>query len=414
MQRAYCVYFLFVLAWLSDCFAATPPPNDEFDSRTFLEGNLVRFSGTLAGATVRPLEPYAAGPTVWWSWTAMETAPVTIQVWNVQRPGAPFSTSDYSYFNVYSPSNLALGFPTNDWPVTAVARMVFLPDAPHPTLCFTGYAGKTYQFQLTGQTSADYEFSLTAANEPVILLHPETTTANDQGAVLFSVLAVGVLPMEYQWQKGGAVIAGADSPTLVFTNVSAGDAGAYSVMVSNATGVSTSRVAHLYVTPNASPPQLQSVGFTTANELSFLLTGEAGRHYRMESSTNLVDWVPESTLVSRCFFNSRPVSNSFVFASNGVAKLQVPANWQKKFVRAIRYAPSNEVCNVHLKQLRFLKNLWAVQTQKGPIDTPQDKELFMPYKTPKPRCPGGGFYTLGAVSAVPQCSISGHVLVEPQ
>jgi hypothetical protein len=60
--------------------------------------------------------------------------------------------------------------------------------------------------------------------------------------------------MTYQWQKSGAPlsnggnITGATTAVLNLTGVSGADVGNYSVVVSNASGVITSRVAPLTVT----------------------------------------------------------------------------------------------------------------------------------------------------------------------
>src|SRR2546427_8729098 len=63
------------------------PPNDQFTNSIVLVGNSVTFSGTLNGATNEAGEPYPYIPvpelwrsTVWWSWTATEAAPVTIEL----------------------------------------------------------------------------------------------------------------------------------------------------------------------------------------------------------------------------------------------------------------------------------------------------------------------------------------------
>lgn len=72
--------------------------------------------------------------------------------------------------------------------------------------------------------------------------------------VSFTVTAAGVAPLGYQWFKNGAplgnggAIAGANTTTLNLTGVSLGDAGSYSIVVSNAVGATvTSRAAVLQV-----------------------------------------------------------------------------------------------------------------------------------------------------------------------
>lgn len=67
----------------------------------------------------------------------------------------------------------------------------------------------------------------------------------------FRATAAGVVPMAYQWLKGatplvnGGNVAGATSPTLTLTGVSAADVASYSLVISNAVGVITSTPAAL-------------------------------------------------------------------------------------------------------------------------------------------------------------------------
>jgi hypothetical protein len=63
----------------------------------------------------------------------------------------------------------------------------------------------------------------------------------------FSVLADGAAPLKYEWKKDGASIAGATGSTLRLVNVTASQAGSYSVLVTNNSGSVTSNSAALTV-----------------------------------------------------------------------------------------------------------------------------------------------------------------------
>jgi hypothetical protein len=72
------------------------PVNDDFTNRTVLSGSSVTFTGTLESATLESGEPAAQNPfgtlgiwpykygggvdqaSVWWSWTASTSGPVTV------------------------------------------------------------------------------------------------------------------------------------------------------------------------------------------------------------------------------------------------------------------------------------------------------------------------------------------------
>ncbi|MEI2725630.1 MAG: hypothetical protein V9H26_19580 [Verrucomicrobiota bacterium] len=68
-------------------------------------------------------------------------------------------------------------------------------------------------------------------------------------------------------------------------------------------------------------------------------------------------------------------------------------------------------CINHLRQLDGAKQQWALENKKTAEATPTTQDL-MPYLKDNlwPVCPGGGNYTIGAVSAVPTCSMPSHSL----
>lgn len=82
---------------------------------------------------------------------------------------------------------------------------------------------------------------------PTISSQPSSASVALGGSVTFSVAASGPGPFTYQWRKDGAAIAGATSATLALTGVTASQAGAYSVVVTNAGGSVTSDAASLTV-----------------------------------------------------------------------------------------------------------------------------------------------------------------------
>jgi uncharacterized delta-60 repeat protein len=92
-----------------------------------------------------------------------------------------------------------------------------------------------------------------SVNDPVILTQPASQVTNAGGRVVLGVASAASAPVTYQWYKGGGGlsdggnIAGAQTSTLTLSNVSGGDAGGYSLVVSNAFGCVTSLVATLAV-----------------------------------------------------------------------------------------------------------------------------------------------------------------------
>src|SRR6202453_1311278 len=92
-------------------------------------------------------------------------------------------------------------------------------------------------------TSASITVALTA---PVITQQPVPVTAAVGESATFAVAALGG-DLSYQWSEGLTPIEGATNPTLTLTNLTLGQSGEYSVLVSNALGTSNSLAALLTV-----------------------------------------------------------------------------------------------------------------------------------------------------------------------
>ena len=96
--------------------------------------------------------------------------------------------------------------------------------------------------------------------EPHILTQPESQTVPPGGNATFRVGASGTEPLSYQWRFNGSDLAdggrisGATTATLTVSNVEAGDAGEYDVVVSNPAGMGTSDPASLTVGVPAAGP----------------------------------------------------------------------------------------------------------------------------------------------------------------
>jgi hypothetical protein len=82
---------------------------------------------------------------------------------------------------------------------------------------------------------------------PSIVTNPSSATVSSGGNITFSVVAAGSEPKQYQWKKNGVNISGANSTSLSLTGVTSGDAGSYTVSVTNTCGSTTSAAATLTV-----------------------------------------------------------------------------------------------------------------------------------------------------------------------
>ncbi len=432
-----------VFAVAGNTFCQTPPspPNDHFTNRIVLTGNSITFTGTLAGATTETIpngpEEVPGYPfvqilnrhSVWWSWTPTESLPVTFQVLEFPPTAGYAGNSGYmgSALAVYTnkcgllplQSGTASECPNVTSAGYADAGMTLDSFRVWQGFSFLARAGTEYSIVLHGSILSNYVISLTATNVPLIVEPPKSLTVSPNASALFTVFALGIRPFHYQWRFNGVDLPAETSPMLLLTNVQPEHAGLYSVEVSTPTipnaSTNTSVAASLNVRGEEVIPELLSTR-VLSNVLVFTLAGEAGRNYRVEFSTNLANWSP-----ARNFPMSYPFTGSVAFNSNGGMTLSLPRDTPRKYVRASRYTPANEVCNATLKQLRFSKEIWAVEKNKGGTDIAGFVQLAPYFKSNTNRpgqpwldCPNGGARTANIIGGLPSCSIPGHVLEEPR
>lgn len=87
---------------------------------------------------------------------------------------------------------------------------------------------------------------LTVLGSPTILAQPMSIETTEGEVAFFEVQATGG-DLTYEWKRHGISISGASEPTLTLTNVSADDAGDYTVVVSNSLGRVESSIVKLVV-----------------------------------------------------------------------------------------------------------------------------------------------------------------------
>ena len=82
---------------------------------------------------------------------------------------------------------------------------------------------------------------------PMITRQPANQLADVGGTATFTVAAIGVAPLSYQWRFNGVAISNATTSALSLTGLTTNQAGAYSVIVSNVGGIALSTDAILSV-----------------------------------------------------------------------------------------------------------------------------------------------------------------------
>ncbi len=128
---------------------------------------------------------------------------------------------------------------------------------------------------------------------PTITAQPADVSALLGDDATLTVAATGPGRLHYLWAKGAAAV-GKDADTLPLRAVQAGDAGDYSVTISNAFGLVVSRPATLSVDATPRPPRITtqpsslSLPEGSAGSFSVTATGAAPLHYQWRKGTAAV------------------------------------------------------------------------------------------------------------------------------
>jgi hypothetical protein len=106
---------------------------------------------------------------------------------------------------------------------------------------------------------------------PVILQQPQGVMAEAGGVAIFTSSVSGGAPLSYQWQVNGVPLPGERTLTLTISNAQPAQAGAYTLLASNLSGVALSEEARLSV---VKPVRItaQPVGAILVRDSTFLLT----------------------------------------------------------------------------------------------------------------------------------------------
>jgi hypothetical protein len=129
---------------------------------------------------------------------------------------------------------------------------------------------------------------------PTITAQPKNQESTPGGAASFSVMAVGVGTLNYQWRFEGGDLAGQIGDTLNLANVQPVNEGAYSVQVANTFGFVNSQPALLTLVGQTTLQNVEQLGNGTVR---MTISGVPNRSYSIEISPNLTNWTTLSTIL---------------------------------------------------------------------------------------------------------------------
>jgi uncharacterized repeat protein (TIGR01451 family) len=145
-----------------------------------------------------------------------------------------------------------------------------------------------------GHTGTSNPFDVLAL--PVILIQPIGQTAMGGSNVTFSVSATGSAPLGYFWQYNGIPLPGANSPSLILSNVVRNNSGSYNVIITNRVGgtVSSNAVLLVHVPQSLLNPTWLPDGtvLLTSSDLGGGPISPASlNNFTAQSSSNMLNWV---------------------------------------------------------------------------------------------------------------------------
>jgi Fibronectin type III domain len=192
--------------------------------------------------------------------------------------------------------------------------------------------GMTYYFAATTYDIFDQESSFSDETPYTV---PITLNCVVGQNVFLNVLAGQFSPLIFQWRFDSMDIPFATNRVLTLNNITANQAGTYSVNVSDDAGMTTNLTLYLSVYPTT------AATLTPANiaggPFSFNISGVPGFRYIVQSSTNLMDWEfvqtnnapfvftdPDVKLYSRRFYRTLSANGSAISFSVGARLLPWP------------------------------------------------------------------------------------------
>lgn len=130
---------------------------------------------------------------------------------------------------------------------------------------------------------------------PFVVSDPPSQRVFEKGSATFEAMATGQSPLSYRWQKDsqpltdGGHVSGAATSRLIISDVTAADAGIYSLVVTNATGKATSAGAVLDLFA-PTPVRFDLTGQAIDDALSLQLSGPPGLSGLVQRSSDLGTW----------------------------------------------------------------------------------------------------------------------------
>jgi hypothetical protein len=183
--------------------------------------------------------------------------------------GGPFTTTSQTFLLTNWGTNVVNWSLVNPsvWLDASPAGGTLLPGGPAATVSVSlnaaasnlvvgSYNATLWFTNLSDNFGQSRQFTLEVLSPPTITMQPNDESVLDGAGAGFAVQATGGQPLSYQWQFNGSNLTdggsiwGSTTSSLTLSNVSVGNVGAYSVVVTNLAGITVSSNALLAITPS--------------------------------------------------------------------------------------------------------------------------------------------------------------------
>ncbi len=174
------------------------PPNDNFANRITISGNDVSAGGTDRYATSEPGEPLhgsgGPGASVWWTWTPSVVGRAVVEVTG------------------FSGSQALAIYRGSSWSQLAVVRSNTFTGGPLLTH-FAAYPGTNYQFTVTDLSGTGSAFSLHTTLSisnfaPTFVISPYDTNVIESDTLIIPTVVQSDFPVHFQWYFNGTPVEG--------------------------------------------------------------------------------------------------------------------------------------------------------------------------------------------------------------
>ncbi|ASG25222.1 immunoglobulin I-set domain protein [Nitrospirillum viridazoti] len=195
------------------------------------------------GAAYSVIVANASGASVTSTAALLTVVPPTVPTVLTQPKGATVIAGQNASFSVQANGSPVLKYQwfKNKTAITGATGAIY--NTPVLTLDDNGASYTVVITNTAGSVTSDAAvLTVGAATPPTILTPPASQAVPVNQTVVLSVLASGTAPLHYQWTHDGVAV-GPDAANFVIPSVQTGDAGAYTVTVTNVAGTITSKPA---------------------------------------------------------------------------------------------------------------------------------------------------------------------------